>query len=176
MPTIISNYANDIIEYKNNLIVEWWPALYIEKYYKQNSIDYNLISWWNKWEVFISNNNWDDVWLIKYAPVINIKDNYFIISTLLNEFDLTNNLVTEFIKNLWTIIITTGSKWIIKLINDKWKNIIKVPVWNFKDTIWAWDTFLASFADNYFKFNDIEKSILKSSKYVYNFLRDKNNI
>lgn len=231
MPTIISNYANDIIEYKNNTIVEWWPALYIEKYYKQNSLDYNLISWWNKWEVFIFNNNWNDVWLIKYAPVINIEekisDDYFIISTLLNEFDLnntkklnwiifcdiqwyirelnsssrqllnnlewleninflkvadyefqylTNNLVLKYISNWWYIIVTTWSKWIVKIMGKGWEKIIKVPVWDFKDTIWAWDTFLACFAYYYYLTNDIKQAIEKASNYVYNFLIIKNNL
>jgi len=229
MPIIISNYANDIIEYKNNAIIKWWPAFYIEKYFKENNLKYNIINWEKIWEVFILNNNWDDVWLIKYAPEININKiiewDYFIISTLLNEFDLlqtnmlkwlifcdiqwyireinspnrilldylpwinnvdflkvadyefqylTNKLVTEYINWWWIIIITTWSKWIVKIISANWEKIINIPVWDFKDTIWAWDTFLASFSYYYFNSNDIEKSILKSSNYVYNFLKNKN--
>lgn len=231
MPIIISNYANDIIEYKNNSIIDGWPALYIEKYFKDNNLNYELLSWEYKWEVFIFNNNWNDVGVIKFAPEIDIvnslKSDYFIISTLLDEFELiktkkldwllfcdiqwyirelnssnrvlldelpwienidflkvadyefqfiTNNFITNYINLWWTIIVTTWSKWIIKIINNTWENIINIPVWNFADTIWAWDTFLASFADFYFKIRNIEKSIIKSSNYVYNFLREKNNI
>lgn len=231
MPIIISNYANDIIEYKNNSIVKWWPALYIEKYFKENNIEYEIFTWWYEWEVFILNNNWNDVWIIKYAPKININNNlksdYFILSTLLNEFNLkdtnklegiifcdiqwyirelntanrkllnnlpwlnnidflkvtdyefqylTNELILEFINNAWTIIITTWSKWIVKLINNKWEKIINIPIWNFIDTIWAWDTFLSAVANIYYKTKNIEKSIKEASDYVYNFLREKNNI
>lgn len=230
MPVIISNYANDIIEYKNNCIIKWWPALYIEKYFKYNNLKYKILTWWVDWKVLILKKNWVDVGIIKSAPEIkiktDIKSEYFIISTLLNEFNLininklkwlvfcdiqwyirelnsidrvlidqlpwlnninflkvadyefqylTSNLVNKFIENWWVIIITTWSKWIIRIINNKWETNINISIWDFDDTIWAWDTFLASFADNYFKSNNLEESLIKSSSYVYQFLKRKNN-
>lgn len=227
---LVSNYANDILEYSNNQVVKWWPALYIEKFFIENNIEYDLIAWTGTWEVSISKNNWEDVWLIKYAPEINVNDeikwDFFIISTLLNEFDLkktskldwlvfcdiqwyirelnstrrklindlewienidflkvadyefqflTNNLINRYIDWWWIIIVTAWSKWIVKLIKNSWESIINVPIWDFKDTLWAWDTFIVSFAYNFYKTKNIELSIIKSSNYVYNFLKEKNN-
>ncbi len=227
MPLIISNYANDYIEY-NNSIVKWWPAYYIEKYFISNNINYNFISWNDYWKVIISKKQWNDVWIIKYAPNIKIwkqKSDYFIISTLCNEFDLkdtyklnwiifcdiqwyirelnsdkrlilneldwlenvdflkvsdyelnylTKNLINNYIKSWWTILITTGEKWIIKIINKNWNNIINISTEIFNDTIWAWDTFLAAFADYFMQNKKLEESVVKASNYVIDFLRKKN--
>jgi hypothetical protein len=76
------------------------------------------------------------------------------------------------IKNWW-LIITKWWDWIS--FYSSWKKVeFSVERWNFKDTIWAWDTFISSFV--YFKsiWKKDEDSIMFSIKNTYNFLKNKN--
>ena len=136
MIQVFSSFADDIIVYRDNQLIPWWPALWIKKTLENLEADYILHTWTRSGVVRIDKDgNGEDRWYILSTSEIIFSDVEFcdiiLISTLKREFDVKN---LETISNIICIDLQgflRGEDWKkqrfdCRNINSKWKIFIKV--------------------------------------------------
>ena len=136
MIQVFSSFADDIIVYKDNQLISWWPALWIKKTLENLEADYILHTWTKSGVVRIDKDgNGEDRWYILSTCEIIFSDvalsDIILISTLKKEFDVKN---LETISNIICIDLQgflRGEDWKkqrfdCRNINSKWKIFIKV--------------------------------------------------
>ncbi len=160
--------SKEIVDYDNIMInIVWWEFKSLDfSYLKTRNIFIDL--WWFKWHYKKINLNFTK----HIAPNTNL---FIKVSDYETKF--ISKKLLDYFKQSETLIITKGKETIE--VYEKWlyyeykPKIINTPLSN---TIWAWDTFFASFTYNYILSWDIDIAVKKSIKDVYYFLLWKKNL